>query len=123
MKKIFNLTPAQTRIVVFLSTLLLVLSVLRFIRGYAAADRESVQIRLGSDEERDDYRSLLRIDLNHSPADSLELLPGIGPVLASRIVAYRDSSKFGAPEEILRINGIGPATYEKIKPYLHVGIW
>lgn len=61
------------------------------------------------------------VDLNQATLAELETLPGIGPVLAGRILAYREThGRFGGPEEIQQVSGIGPATYEKLKPYLVV---
>lgn len=50
------------------------------------------------------------IDLNRATAAELESLPGVGPVLASRIVAYRDlHGPFTAVEDLLDVGGIGEA--------------
>ena len=61
----------------------------------------------------------LLININSAPADSLELLPGIGPVYASRIVDYRDAhGAFANLDELTYIRGIGPKTIEKIEKYI-----
>lgn len=50
------------------------------------------------------------IDLNRATAAELEGLPGVGPVLASRIVAYRDlHGPFAVVEDLLDVGGIGEA--------------
>jgi competence protein ComEA len=48
--------------------------------------------------------------LSRAPADSLDLLPGIGPVLAARIVAARSAfgGGFASWDEVDRVKGIGP---------------
>jgi competence protein ComEA len=47
--------------------------------------------------------------LSHAPADSLDLLPGIGPVLAGRIVdARRARGGFSSWKEVLDVKGVGP---------------
>ena len=59
--------------------------------------------------------------LNPDRADEEQLtrLPGIGPALAARIVAERNShGPFRAPEALLRVPGIGPRTLERIRGYL-----
>jgi competence protein ComEA len=67
------------------------------------------------------YRPLLVLDINGAPADSLELIPGIGPVLAERIIAFRrEHGPFAAVESLEQVRGFGPAAVEKIKPYLMV---
>lgn len=50
------------------------------------------------------------IDLNRATAAELEGLPGVGPVLAERIVAYRDvHGAFATVEDLLGVGGIGEA--------------
>ncbi len=61
----------------------------------------------------------LLININSAPADSLELLPGIGPMYASRIIDYRDThGAFTGLDELTCIRGIGPKTVEKIEKYI-----
>jgi len=51
----------------------------------------------------------------------LELLPGIGPSFAKRIVEYRETNgNFAAIEGITGVKGIGPATFEKLKDHITV---
>ncbi len=48
------------------------------------------------------------IDLNQADVAQLEELPGVGPVLAERIVAHRDANgPFGSIEDLLDVSGIG----------------
>lgn len=66
--------------------------------------------------------SIFPLDLNEASAPLLYRIPGIGPVLAARIVEYRsDKGKFETLEELLNITGIGSSLFEKIKPYLLIG--
>jgi competence protein ComEA len=56
------------------------------------------------------------IDINSASQEELESLPGIGPVIAARIIAYREENgPFSKPEAIQNVSGIGPATFERIK--------
>jgi comEA protein len=60
--------------------------------------------------------SNILIDINYATAKELEDLPGIGPVLAQRIIGERERiGKFSAPEDLLKISGIGKKKLEKIK--------
>ena len=62
------------------------------------------------------------LDLNRATADQLEALPGIGPVLAQRIVLDRQQSgPFRLPEDLLRVRGIGPRLLERLRPWIAVG--
>ncbi len=50
------------------------------------------------------------VDVNRAGASELERLPGVGPVLAERIVAYRDEhGPFATAEDLLDVPGIGEA--------------
>jgi competence protein ComEA len=54
--------------------------------------------------------------ISTAPADSLDLLPGIGPVLAARIVADRAArGPFTSWTELDRVRGIGPATVARLQ--------
>ena len=54
--------------------------------------------------------------LSSAPPDSLDLLPGIGPVLAARIVADRAArGPFTTWTELDRVRGIGPATIKRLE--------
>ncbi|MDQ3957980.1 MAG: helix-hairpin-helix domain-containing protein [Actinomycetota bacterium] len=59
------------------------------------------------------------VSLNSADQATLETVPGIGPVTAAAILAYREEAgTFGAIEQLLEVSGIGPATLEEIRPYV-----
>jgi comEA protein len=63
----------------------------------------------------------LRVDLNVATEADLVRLPGIGPVLAKRIVEYREvNGPFKQLRDLRQVKGIGAKTYEKIAPLLVV---
>ena len=54
----------------------------------------------------------LPLDLNQVTAADLDLLPGIGPILASRIIGYRQKNGgFSGVHELLQVEGIGEKKY------------
>ena len=56
------------------------------------------------------------LDLNTATAEELDTLPGIGPALAERIVAYRETNgPFEHVEEILEVSGIGEAKFADLE--------
>ena len=58
------------------------------------------------------------IDPNSASRDELMLLPGIGEVLATRIVEGRSEGPYAAGNDLLRVKGISPKTLESIAPSL-----
>lgn len=66
---------------------------------------------------RDTSTTETGIDLNRASLDELQELPGIGPALAERIIRWRaDHGPFIEPDDLLQVQGIGPARLEEIKP-------
>ena len=61
------------------------------------AERQSIQpdklraSKLSNDFKPEDHFGVLQVDLNKGSKDDFERLPGIGPILAQRMIDYRDS--------------------------------
>lgn len=59
------------------------------------------------------------IDINSSDAEQLELIHGIGPVLAKRIVEYRnENGPFHSVDDLKKVQGIGDKKLEEIRYYV-----
>ncbi len=62
------------------------------------------------------------LDLNRATARELEALPGIGPALARRILAYRESEgPFHTVEDLRKVAGIGPARLSRLAGMVRAG--
>lgn len=62
-----------------------------------------------------------RLNPNIATNEELQTLPGIGPVLADRIIEYRETvGKFQTIDDLLAVKGIGEKTLAKIRPYLEL---
>ena len=60
------------------------------------------------------------VDLNTATAEQLDTLPGIGPVTAAAIVAWRDTNgRFTSVDQLGDVDGIGPARLEKLRDLVH----
>ena len=61
------------------------------------------------------------LDINLAGSAELELLPGIGPIKAERIINYRlQHGHFGSIDELKNVSGIGPETIEKLQQMVFV---
>jgi competence ComEA-like helix-hairpin-helix protein len=68
------------------------------------------------------FRANFRVNVNESIWVDWMQLEGIGPSLAQRIVAYRNlNGGFSSIEDVARVPGIGPATLDRIRPWLTMG--
>ncbi len=61
------------------------------------------------------------ININTASLDQLDLLPGVGPATAQKILDYRQANgPFSDIEEIQQVSGIGPAKYEQMRDLIVV---
>jgi len=61
------------------------------------------------------------VNLNTATAADLQRLPGIGPAMADRILAYRQQNHgFQRVEDLLEISGIGDKKFAKLQPFVRV---
>ena len=71
---------------------------------------------------QDSVGSPLLVDLNQATPRQLDELPGIGPVLAGRIVEYRQrKGGFHSVNELRAVSGIGKKRYSALKDLVTVG--
>ncbi|MEZ4598460.1 MAG: helix-hairpin-helix domain-containing protein [Syntrophotaleaceae bacterium] len=59
--------------------------------------------------------SVEKVNINTAPVEQLQELPGIGKVVAERIVVYRtENGSFSSPEDLLKVKGVGKGVLKKI---------
>ncbi len=84
----------------------------------ASADLDRIKLYITSTDEAEVPQ---KVDLNRAEAWLLQALPGIGETRAQAIVNYRQQNgRFSHISEITSVEGIGTATYEKIKHLITV---
>ena len=61
------------------------------------------------------------LDLNTATAEELCALPGVGEVLAQRILEYRElAGGFAVAEQLLEVEGIGDAKFAQLREHITV---
>ena len=59
------------------------------------------------------------ININRAGADELEQLPGIGPTLAARIVADRETNgPYATVDDLARVKGVSPRMIDEMRPMI-----
>ena len=91
------------------------------------ADGERVEIGVPADSSGTDPASAgvgsvtAPLDLNTATAQQLDALPGVGPVTAAKILAWRaEHGRFSVVDELAEVPGIGPKTLEELRPHVRV---
>jgi competence protein ComEA len=61
------------------------------------------------------------VDLNAATVEELDTLPGVGPVTAAAIIAWREANgRFTSVDQLGDVDGIGPARLEKLREQVYV---
>lgn len=69
--------------------------------------------------KKDSGAKVSLIDINKASVTALEALPGVGPAIAGRIVAYRKKhGLFQTIKDLREVKGIGKKRLEKIRPFI-----
>ena len=115
----FSLTPSERKVLLFIAILILCGAGLKFFnntmrRGGTLPCRqagmfspqESVPLAVGTS----------RVNINTASQEELEKLPGIGPEIARRIIAFRSQiKKFENLKDLDQVEGVGEKKIELIK--------
>ena len=98
------------------------------VPGVAALDRQLVRVdsaqrapkrsRKAAAPKRDTASGFAGpLDLDRATPAEIEALPGIGPSLAARIIAHRDSAgSFGSMDALCEVRGVGAALAKRLSP-------
>jgi DNA uptake protein ComE-like DNA-binding protein len=115
-----DFTGRQLRVMAVLTVTAVLMGGYMLVRVYGYPPRQPAPPEVLGADSAAAISPIFVVDPNTAPIDSLELLPGIGPVLAGRIAEYRQHARFEKEADITAVKGIGPGLYERLKPYLKV---
>ena len=135
LQEYFGFTRNEMAVVLFLGATLAAGSAIRLFRSGADQSQPGGPVYATSDSlflarsrllygqgdtargpSRNNAIPLQRIPLNNASAAELERLPGIGPALARRIIAYREThGSFQALKDLGHVKGIGPKTLDRLR--------
>jgi predicted flap endonuclease-1-like 5' DNA nuclease len=122
-------TPAERKALIFLTITILLGTSARLLTSPPPPDAQAtsalasqiaaVESARTHSSSRPRLSPTQKIDVDLAPAQTLDALPGIGPALARRIVADRDSlGPFGSLTNLQRVKGIGPAMASRLAPHV-----
>ncbi|MCK5125226.1 MAG: helix-hairpin-helix domain-containing protein [candidate division Zixibacteria bacterium] len=119
MNRFFEFSQAQIKTLTALLIIIVVLGGYRLIRDYWLAPEP--EPRPWKFQSLANFESTLMVNINTSPVDSLELIPGIGPELSRRILQYRrENGQFAAVDSLILVTGIGPVKLNAIRKFVKV---
>lgn len=83
----------------------------------AVADGEQVVVpREGEQSTVSGVDAQGRVNINTADAATLDTLPGVGPAIAARILAWREEhGSFGSVDDLQAVSGIGPSLIEQLR--------
>ncbi|NPV13479.1 helix-hairpin-helix domain-containing protein [candidate division WOR-3 bacterium] len=104
----------EKTVVIFLVSVLVVGAGISFFKKSQRSRVVSEVNIIGGERSGDE-----KLDINQATAEQLEALPGIGSVIAQRIVEYREKhGGFKTVDELLEVTGIGPKRLAGIKDFV-----
>lgn len=90
--------------------------------SFVRKQEKNLQVSLteGKRVEKQTKQVTGRVNINTATVQELDSLPGIGPVIAQRIVEYRGAKPFTKIEELMLVKGIGKKKFAKLRELITV---
>ncbi len=118
----FYLTHQERKILLLIGALIFIGAVIRFAYFKDAFVQQPVKNNVVSNQDgvlSGDNFSQSIININKASRQRLESIPGVGKVIAQRIVDYRnDNGSFNSEEDLMKVKGIGLKKIKIIQTYI-----
>ena len=115
-----SMSKNPTSLIAYVVSVVLCAAVLIYL---AVVDKPAEHVRVSTQEVvQTQEDGPLMIDINTATSEELEMLPNIGPQIASDIIAYRRRhGAFSSIEQIMEVDGIGDKRFAAIREMITIG--
>ena len=108
----FSLTHNERKVLLFIGILILCGATFKFFNVRVRSNTEFIPAQANT-------AKALPVNINSASQEELEIIPGIGPEIARRIIEYRNQVQvFKTLDDLDKVKGIGPAKLQVIKDYI-----
>ena len=109
----------RSEVVSLIATLIIVVFAVSFFTYSAFFKDTGETLKIVEPETKFNYA--LQIDINNAEPQMFELLPGIGPKIAQKIVDYRENvGGFQSVDELEKVKGISLRMVNRLRPFIYV---
>ncbi len=112
----------KEKIVLYFLCVILLLGIIGEYVKKLKEEKEIERIKLYM-EEKTTEEDIFPVEINTASFEELVKIPGIGPVIANRIIEERRKKPFENIKELLRVKGIGKKKLNIIKNYVIIKKW
>ena len=116
----YSFTVQERALLLFIiSSLVLGLGILHFRKSNVPTSQPQLDLNKDVEQIKEEIKRSKQVNINTAGIEELTRLPGVGKIIAERIVEYRKThNSFISKEEIKKVKGIGDNKFERMEEFI-----